>query len=136
MPTADPILEAETIIATAIRDALTPLVGSYQGRPKAYYQQAEQGAPLPYVIYQCQSNIERRDFLSDTGATVVTVIKALASDAKTARDLLFTVAPGLDSLAYPDHTVLARYERSPAIPPSGGVFQSAHQFRVTIERIA
>lgn len=135
MPTADPILEAETIIATAIRDALAPFVGSYQGRPKVYYQQAEQGAPLPYVIYQCQSNIERRDFLQDTGATVVTVIKALASDAKAARDLLLTASAGMDSLSYMGHVVLARYERSPAIPPSGSVFQSAHQFRITIERV-
>jgi hypothetical protein len=130
-----PILDAEAVLTTAIRDALAPLVGTYNGRPKAYYQQAEQGAPLPYVVFQFQSDISRMDWLSDTGATVLVTVKALAGSASAARTLLATVAPGMDSLTDADYALTARYVRSPAIPPSGGVWQSAHIYRIRMERI-
>lgn len=129
-----PILTAETILTTAIRDALAPLVGTYNGRPKVYYQLAEQGAPLPYVVFQCQSDISRMDWLGDTGATVLVTIKALASDAQSARALLATVAPGMDSLSYSGVTVQARYDRSPTVPPSAaGVRQALHVYRLRID---
>lgn len=134
MPTATPILSAELILATAIRDALAPFVGLYLTRPKAYYQQAEQGAPLPYIVFQCQSDIGRLDHIGDTGATVLVTLKALAGDAKAARELLLAASAGMASLSYTGYVLTARYARSPAIPPSGGVFQSAHTYRITIER--
>jgi hypothetical protein len=57
--TTAPILTAETIIVDAFKAALTPYTGTYNGRSKAYYQQAEQGAPLPFVIFQAQADIGR-----------------------------------------------------------------------------
>jgi len=129
-----PILTAESILATAIRDALDGYVGTYNGRPKVYYQLAEQGSPLPYVIYQCQTDIGRMDWIGRTGATVQLTVKALATAAKAARDLLATVAPGMNSISISGYTVQARYLRTVAIPPTpSGVYQSAHVYRIRIE---
>src|SRR5689334_16141963 len=112
-----PILDAEIIIATAVRDALASLVGTYNGRPKAYYQLAEQGAPKPYVVYQLQADIAPRWRVGSAGATALVTVKALAESAAAARELLATAAPGMDSLSYDGYTLTARYVRSPSIPP-------------------
>jgi len=135
-----PILSAETILTTAIVTALTPFVGTFNSRPKAYYQLAEQGAPLPYVVFQFQSDITRLDWIGNSGATVLLTIKALVSAAqgnnsKAARDLLALVAPGLSTVAASGYSVAARYVRSPTLPPSGGVAQALHIYRLRIERV-
>lgn len=134
MTTDVPILTAETILVDALKAALTPYVGTYNTRPKAYYQMAEQGAPLPYTIFQLQSNIARLDWISDTGAETLVTLKALAANGSAARDLLNTVAPAMDALSSPGFTIAARYEASPPIPPSNGTYQAAHLYRVRIER--
>jgi hypothetical protein len=131
---AEPILTAELIIATAIRDALAPYAGTYNDRPKVYWQLAEQGAPKPYLIAQGQSDISRVDYIGDVSATALVTLKALADNAKAARDLLFQAAPGMNNLTYAGYSVRARYVRSPIIPPLNNVYQSAHLYRITIER--
>jgi hypothetical protein len=129
-----PILTAETIITTAVRNALAPSVGTYQTRPKVYYQLAEQGAPRPLIVFQFQSDIGRLDWVGDVGASALVTIKAQADDPDAAAELLADAAPGMNTLAYSGYTLAAVYVRSPMIPPIGGVYQSAHIFRITITR--
>lgn len=131
-----PITDAEAVLATAIRNALAAVAGTYQGRPQAYYQLAPQGAPLPLVVYQVQSGvIAARERVGARGATADVTIRALATDATAARALLaLTVAP-MAALAFAGYTVTATYLRSPIIPPdAAGTYQSAHLWRVDIER--
>lgn len=129
-----PILTAEELLTDAIRDALVSAVGTYNGRPKAYYQIAEQGAPLPYIVFQFQTDISRMDWIGRTGATAQLTLKAVASSTKVAQDLRATAAPYLASLTAGGYTVTARYLRSPAVPPSpAGVYQALHVYRLRIE---
>jgi hypothetical protein len=136
----EPILTAETIIATAIRNALAPFAGTYNSRPKVYWQRAEQDPatgtlpPKPYLIAQGQSDIGRVDWIGDVGATALITIKALAEYADEARELLAAASPGMNNLVYEGYTLRARYVRSPLIPVIDGVYQSAHIYRITIER--
>lgn len=133
--TTAPILTAEQIIIDAFKAALAPYVGLWNGRPKAYYQQAEQGAPQPFVIFQAQADIARLDWIDQTGAECLITVKALARNGSTARALITDIAPALDALSFPGFTITARYVRSPSIPPNDGTYQAAHTFRVRIERI-
>jgi hypothetical protein len=130
----DPILTAETILTTAIRNALAPYAGTHQGRPKVYYQLNTDGAPRPLLIFQFQSDISRLDWVGDIGATALITVKAQADDLDTASALLALAAPGMANLAYGGYTIRTRYVRSPIIPPISGVYQSAHIFRITLER--
>jgi len=130
----EPILQAETIIATAIATALAPFVGTFKTRPKVYYQLAEQAAPRPLLVYQFQSDIGRVDRIGDVGATALVTLKAQADSASDARALLATAAPGMANLISAGYTITARYVRSPVIPPLNGIYQSAHIYRITIER--
>ena len=129
-----PILTAETILTTAIRGALAPFVSTYQGRPKVYYRLAEQGAPRPVLVFQFQSDITRLDYVGNVGASVLTLVKAQADDADSAAELLALSAPGMQTLAYGGYTLTARYVRSPIIPLISDVFQSAHLWRIILER--
>lgn len=132
--TVAPVLDAETILAVAIRDALAPYVETHNGRPRCYYQLAEQGAPLPYLVYQLQADITPVWRLGLAGASALVTVRALAASAQAARALLRGATPGLADLIYPDYDITARYVRSPSIPPQNGVYQSAHIWRVSIER--
>lgn len=130
----EPILTAETILATAIRNALAPIAGTYNTRPKVYWLLGEQGAPKPFLIAQAQTPIERLDRIGDVGATALIAVKALAESGAAARDLLAAAAPRMNNLSYEGYRLKARYIRSPIIPPLEGVYQSAHIYRITIER--
>lgn len=132
--TSTPILTAETILTTAIRNALAPFVGTHQGRPKVYYQVNTDGAPRPLLIFQFQSDISRLDWIGNVGATALITVKAQADDPDTAAELLALAAPGMSNLREPGATLTAVYVRSPIIPPIGGVYQSAHIWRVSINR--
>lgn len=130
-----PILDAETILVTAVRNALAPFVGTHQGRPKAYYQLGKQNAPLPFVVFQFQTDISALNRLGAIGASAQITVKAFAESKEAARALLAHVAPGMNALAHPSHTITARYLRSPIIPSSVAPYQSAHIWRVSIERM-
>lgn len=129
-----PILTAEDILVAAFKAAMAPYVETYNGRPKAYYQRAEQGAPQPFIIFQAQADISRMDWIDATGAEVLMTVKALAPRGSTARTLLQDVTPAMDALSSPGYTITARYERSPSIPPTDTTYQAAHIYRVRIER--
>lgn len=130
----EPILTAETILTTAVRNALAPYAGTHQGRPKVYYQVNTDGAPRPLLIFQFQTDIGRIDHVGRIGATALVTVKAQADDPDTAVALLATAAPGMGALAYGGYTITAVYVRSPIIPPIDGVYQSAHIYRITLER--
>lgn len=130
----DPILTAETILTTAIRNAIAPFVGLHQGRPKVYYQLAEQGATRPLIVFQFQSDIDRLAYVGNIGATALVTIKAQADDPDSAADLLADASPGMADLAFDGYSLTAVYVRSPIIPPIADVYQSAHIFRITITR--
>ena len=128
-----PILEAEAVLTMAIRDALAPFVGTFNTRPKAYYQLAEQGAPLPYVVFQFQSDIGRMDWLGETGATAQLTLKAFAVSAKAAHALVAAAAPGLDAITALEYTITARSLRTPILPQTAGAVQAGLIYRIRME---
>lgn len=132
---ADPILNAETLIATALRNAIAPVVGDYNGRPRVYEGLAEQGAPLPLVVFQFQAPITPTWYLDRAGASALVTIKTLAHDIDSARSLLAQAAACLTNLSAPGHSIIARYVSSPRIPVLNGVHTSAHQWRISLERM-
>jgi len=134
MPIDAPILEAEAVLTTAIRDALAPFVGTFNARPMAYYQLAEQNCPFPYTVFQFQTDISRLDWIGLTGATVQMTLKALATSPKAARDLLAVVAMGMQAITITGYTITARYLRTPTIAPVDGVSQAMHVYRIRMER--
>lgn len=130
-----PILDAELIIATAIRNALAPIAGTYNERPKIYWLQAEQGAPHPLLIAQAQTPIKVKAYIGMVQATGTIVIKALGKDAASARDLLALAAPRMELLDYPEVSIQATFLNSPILQPTPtGVHQSAHAYRITITK--
>lgn len=132
-----PILEAEAVIQQSIFDAFSPLMDDYQhnGYARCYWMLAEPNAPKPYMVVQPQTPIERWDRIGDNGATGLITIKATAATQDAARELLATVAPGMDDLTADDYEITARYVRSPTlIPRDGAAWQVAHTYRITLRR--
>jgi hypothetical protein len=131
---AEPILDAELIIATAVRNALAPFVGTFNDRPKVYESLAEQGAPKPFLVFQFQADITPDWRVGSAGASAPITLRSLAEDVDTARQLLKSASVGMSTLYYPGYSVTARYVRSPKIPALNGVYTSAHIWRISIER--
>jgi hypothetical protein len=132
--TVQPILDAELIIATAVRNALAPFVGTYNGRPKIYDGLAEQGAPKPLLVFQFQADITPSWYVNGVGASALVTVRSLAEDVDTSQQLLASAAPAMSTLTYAGYSLAARYVRSPRIPPLGSTYTSAHIWRITIER--
>jgi hypothetical protein len=132
--TAQPILDAELIIATAVRNALAPFVGTYLDRPKVYDSLAEQGAPKPLLVFQFQADIIPDWRVGSAGASALVTVRSLAEDVDTAREQLASASEGMKHLSYPGYSVSARYVRSPKIPLLNGTYTSAHTWRISIER--
>jgi hypothetical protein len=131
---AEPILDAELIIATALRNALAPFVGIFNDRPKVYESLAEQGAPKPLLVFQFQADITPDWRVGSAGASAPITLRSLAEDVDTARQLLGRASAGMSTLYYPGYSVTARYVRSPKIPMLNGIYTSAHTWRISIER--
>src|SRR6185295_778490 len=106
--TAQPILDAELIIATAVRNALAPFVGTFTSRPKVYDSLAPQGAPKPFLVFQFQADITPDWRVGSAGASALVTVRALAEDVDTARQLLATAAHGMAHLTYDGYTLTAR----------------------------
>jgi hypothetical protein len=127
--TVMPLYDAERLLAGAVRDALL------QATDRVYYQVPAIGATKPLLVYQLQSDISPSWYLDGVGASALVTVKAVAANAQDALLLLSVAAPLMDILAADDVTIRARYVRTPAIPPTpDGVYQSAHIWRVQIER--
>jgi hypothetical protein len=125
-----PILAAITILRNAVYDALDPLTTD-----GVYWEQAPELEPYPFVVYQSQDaggRAERQ--IGDMGWSGVVTVKAIAESVPEAESLMAAVAPGMDSLAYTDYSVSSEYLQPVVIPPSNGIYQSCHQWRVYIYR--
>lgn len=134
--TVQPIIEAEDVLVSAIRDALSGLVGEMpDGRPKLFYLVADEGAAQPLAIFQLQSDIQRLDRIGGAGATTLVTLRANAASAKAARAYLNSIAPGMDTLTYPGYEIQARYHRTPPPLFTGTAYQAAHIWRVNMERV-
>ena len=143
MTIAAPILEAEDVLTTAIRDALAPFVDAllerFKGRPRVYYREAEQGCPLPFVIFQFQSDINRRDWIGESGGTALLTLKVFVSTTMfspvgTAPEFLSAVAPAMNAITMSGYTIKARYLRTPNLPQTSGTIQAGLTYRLSIER--
>jgi hypothetical protein len=136
--TTAPIIESIRLVRFAIVPALTALSG---GRG-VYWLEAPEGAALPYVIAQSQDAGGRGEFVIGALAWSGPItVKALArangsGNAQAAAEALMElVAPGMGSLTAPaGYAIGARYVRPVVIPPLDGVWQSAHTWRVRLER--
>lgn len=131
-----PILDAEAVLAAAVRTALAGVVGTHQGKPKVYYQRNTDAAPLPLVIFFFPVPIAplRRWIGQHAAVATQVLVKALANDAKAARDLLETTVEPMGALVATGHTIETTYLNSPPIPPIDDLYQSAHLWRITLER--
>lgn len=123
-----PVLAAIRILRTAVFQALGPLTLT-----GVYWQRADQGVALPFVVYQSQdlggAAVERIGSLDWQGLVTV---KALAGSQSAAETLLAAVAPGMASLSAAGSSITTRYVRPIVIPPDGDIWQAAHQWRVWI----
>lgn len=137
-----PIFDAETVLATAIRNALVPIAGTLtDGRPRVFWQLAEQDpttgksiAP-PFLVAQPQAPIVPVEYVGRLNVSALITIRALHTSAKAARELAALAGPQMALLSYDGLTLSARWVNSPIIPrDNAGVYTSAHQFRITIER--
>lgn len=131
-----PIADAEELIAAAVRAALAPIAGTYAGKPKVYYQVSAEGAPLPIVLFHFQTPITplRRWIGQPPAVTALLLVKAMAASAKAARELLEQTTAPMHGLATVGYTITAQYTGSPPIPPLGDLYQSAHTWRINLER--
>lgn len=128
MPT--PIYDAITRMRFAIAAAL-------QARTArgVYWQEAPSTATRPFVVFQSQDNggrAERAIGALDWSGLIV--VKALADTVGASEALMAQVAPGMEALTATGYTIAAAYDHPITIPPDGGVYQSAHQWRVSLHR--
>jgi hypothetical protein len=148
-----PLYNAISILRTAITDALAPLMAaatppagvSYldsAGRVKCYWTQAEQldanqqPVVLPYLIVQSQDNGgTAAKTVGELAWSGLVTVRALAAHLAYAEALIGVVAPGMASLRAAGYSITVAYERPIVLPPQGGVWQAAHQWRIAISAV-
>jgi hypothetical protein len=131
-----PPIGAEEAIAKAIYASLSPLMTAYQyvGSARCYYQLAPENAPMPFLVYQLQTDIDAVQRVGGWDAEAVVVLRAIAETPVAARALLSTVAPGMETLTVTGHHVQGVWDGAPAIPPSIGYVQAALRYRVRVRK--
>lgn len=132
----EPIADAEARLAAAVRTALAGVVGTHQGKPKVYYQRNTDAAPLPLVIFFFPVPISplRRWIGQPPAVATQVLVKALAESAKAARDLVAATTGPMQDITSTGYTIETTYLNSPPIPPIDDLYQSAHLWRITLER--
>lgn len=127
-----PPIQAEDAIARAIYGALAPLMTAYQfaGSARCYYQLAPEQSPMPFLVYQLQTDIDAVQRVGGWDGEALVLLRAVAETPAAARTLLGIVAPGMDSLSTTGYHVQAEWNGAPAIPPSIGYVQAALRYRV------
>jgi len=132
-----PPVTAETAIASAIYSAISPLMSAYQfaGNARCYYQVAPEQAPMPFIVYQLQTDIDPVQRIGDWEGTTTVLLRSVAATPAEARNLLTLVASGMDTLTYSGHHVDATWEGALSIPPSIGYAQSALRYRVNVRKV-
>jgi hypothetical protein len=131
-----PITNALDIVTQALHSALSPLVGSHQGNPKCYWLVAEQGATLPYLVYQSQ-DLGGRDasMLNVAGWEGEITIKSTAVDKGAAQTLLATVPAAMEALANPSgFTLTATFIRPLVIPAKDTRYTAALIYKLELFR--
>jgi hypothetical protein len=131
-----PIPNAIAIVRTALYGALCPLVGTYQGRPRCYWQIATEAAPLPLLVFQSQ-DIGGRDasYLALGGWEGLITVKALASSDAAAEMQLSGVYAALESMPHPrGYTIHCTLDRPLTVPPGDGVYTAGLIVRVRLYR--
>lgn len=125
-----------------IRFAIVPALAALAGGRGVYWLQASEGAAFPFIVVQSQDAGGRGEpRLSSLGWSGLITVKALAQangngNAQAAAETLMeAVAPGMDALIAPaGYDLSVNYQRPVVIPPSDGVWQAAHIWRVSLER--
>ena len=121
-------------VITRLRFALVAALTARTTRG-VYWLEAPSGAARPFVVVQSQDlggRAERQIGALDWSGLIV--VKALADTLGAAEALMTQVAPGMDALASTGYSVVATYDRPIVLPPDAGIWQSAHQWRVSIHR--
>lgn len=124
----DPITDAIELLRYAVYAALSPLHSA------VFWMQATQETPLPFVIFQSQdAGGQSLKWLSSHGWAGLVTVRALAESQSAAEALYKQVAPGMQVLYRPGHSISAVWERPIVLPPRDGVWQSGGIWRVTID---
>lgn len=127
-----------TPIYSAIRLVRFSIVAALSARTtrSVWWLQAPQTAVRPLLTAQSQDaggRAERQIGALDWSGLIV--VKAIADTLGAAEALMASVAPGMDALTtQAGYSITAIYDRPVVIPPDGGVWQAAHQWRVSINR--
>lgn len=125
-----------------VRFVIVPALTALSGGRGVYWLQATEGAAFPFVVVQSQdAGGVSNPNLGSLGWSGLITVKALAQANGTgnaqaaAESLMEAVAPGMDSLTAPAlYDLSVAYVRPIVIPPLDGVWQSAHIWRVSLER--
>jgi hypothetical protein len=125
-----------------VRFAITPALAALSGGKGVYWLQAPEGAAFPFVVVQSQdAGGGANPNLGSLGWAGLITVKALAqangsgNAQAAAESLMEAVAPGMDTLTAPAlYDLSVAYVRPVVIPPSDGVWQCAHIWRVSLER--
>ena len=128
--TTTPIYDAITRMRYAVSAALTARTSR-----GVYWLEAPSGATRPFVVFQSQDlggRGERQIGALDWSGLIV--VKAVADSVGAAEALMGQVAPGMEALTTPSHTITAIYDQPIVLPPDGSIHQAAHQWRVSIHR--
>lgn len=127
------ITDAVPKIRTALYTALSPLVDSYNGVPKAYWLQSPEGAPLPLIVYQAQDGGGQDDsYLNSAGWSGLFTIRALAASPSAAEALLSSVPAALVNLTVTGYGARTRFQRSLVLPPESGTHTAALVYEIEL----
>jgi len=132
-----PPVNAEDVVARAIYSALTPLMTGYQfaGSARCYYQVAPESAPMPFIVYQLQTDINPIQRIGAWDGNGLVLLRAIAATPAQARSLLSTVASGMDNLTVSGYAVFSSWDGSVALPGEIGYAQSALRYRVNVRKV-
>ncbi len=132
-----PPINAEGAIASAIYSALSTTMSGYQfaGSARCYYQVAPEQAPMPFIVYQLQSDIEPVQRIGGWEGNAAVVLRAIAGTPSEARSMLSLVAPGMENLTISGHHVKAVWDGALSIPPQIGYAQSALRYDVRVRKL-
>jgi hypothetical protein len=125
-----------------VRMAIVPALTARSGGRTVYWLQAGEGAAYPFVVVQSQDDggagVPNLGSLGWSGLITVKVLAQANGNNNpqaAAEALMATIAPGMDALTAPTlYDLSVIYQRPAIVPPSQGVWQCAHIWRVTLER--
>lgn len=131
-----PPVNAEDVVARAIYSSLAPLMTGYQfaGSARCYYQVAPEQAPMPFLVYQLQSDINAVQRVGAWDGNGLILLRAVAETPSAARTLLGVVASGMDSLTVSGYHIQAVWDGSQALPGAIGYAQAALRYNVSVRK--